>query len=518
MYWMAAGVVSLVAALGVLRWLFAVPRHKSRRKSSAFKDTSRSALGQALAPGLAENPGLAGVYALGKGEEAFAARALLARAAQISIDAQYYIWHHDLSGTLLLKELLDAADRGVRVRMLIDDNPTSGQDEVWRSVNAHVNVEVRLFNPFTIRNARLLNFLTDFFRLNRRMHNKSFTVDNQVSIVGGRNVGDEYFSAARLMQYSDLDVMVAGAVAQDVSAQFDLYWSSVSSHPVENILKPALIPNLDSYRAQMRVTAAQERSAAFAAMLRDTPLIDRLLARELKLEWMPARLVVDPPVKGLRHIANDKLLASQILEALRAAKTEICLVSAYFVPARIGTRHLSSLARHGRVVRILTNSQSSNDVVPVQAGYVHYRKQLLKAGVHLFELKSDIYAANAGKADIASEKWFGASKASLHAKLFTLDRSRLFVGSFNFDPRSIYLNCEMGIFLESKDLASEVSANFDMMTATQSYQPKLDARGRLIWIEPSNIGNRILTTEPHTSFLERLTVRFLSLLPIEWLL
>lgn len=518
MYWLAAGILGLVLALVVLRWFFAVPRHQIRHKSAAFKDTAQSALGQALAPGLAQHAGLAGVYALGKGEEAFAARALLARAAQMSIDAQYYIWHHDLSGTLLLKELLDAADRGVRVRMLIDDNTTSGQDEVWRSVNAHVNVEVRLFNPFTIRSARLLNFLTDFFRLNRRMHNKSFTVDNQVSVVGGRNVGDEYFSAARLMQYSDLDVMVVGAVAQDVSTQFDRYWSSISSHPVENILKPADITALDSYRAQMRITAAQERSAAYAAMLRDTSLIDRLLARELKLDWMPARLVVDPPVKGLRHIANDKLLAAQILEALREAKTEICLVSAYFVPARIGTRHLCSLARHGRTVRILTNSQSSNDVVPVQAGYVHYRKQLLRAGVHLFEFKSDIYASETGKADITSEKWFGASKAGLHAKLFTLDRTRLFVGSFNFDPRSIYLNCEMGIFLESQALAGEVTANFDMMTATQSYQPKLDARGRLMWIEPTNIGNRELTTEPHTSFLERLTVRVLSLLPIEWLL
>ncbi len=510
----------MFAAAGLfgLRQIFAVPRHLSRPESLVITQIAGSALASALEPLVAQHSGLDGIYTLRRGEEAFAARALLARAASVSIDAQYYIWHHDLSGTLLLNELLHAADRGVRVRLLIDDNTTGGQDRVWQQIDAHPQIEVRLFNPFTIRRLRFLNFLTDFFRLNRRMHNKSFTVDNQVTIVGGRNVGDEYFSAARLMQYSDLDVMVVGAVAQDVSAQFDHYWSSISAHPIENILKPVESSALSEYRAQLKLKLVENRSAAYADILRETVLIDQLLAGTLTLEWMPARLVVDPPVKGLRHIANDKLLATQILSAFRQTKIEICLTSAYFVPARAGTRIFCALARRGCKVRILTNSLSSNEVLPVQAGYARYRRKLIKAGVDLFEFKSEYFSPVDSLSTVSPEKWFGASRASLHAKMFTLDRSRVFVGSFNFDPRSIYLNCEMGIFLESESLAGEVAKVFDMMTELQSFHPKIDANEKLIWTDPAGDSSKIYTVEPRTGFLARLYVGIIALLPIEWLL
>lgn len=209
---------------------------ENRATSMALFDTGATRLGQAISPLVEAHPGMSGIFPLADARDAFAARALLARAAERTLDLQYYIWHADMSGTLLFNAIRDAADRGVRVRLLLDDHGTSGVDTELAALDAHPDIEIRLFNPFVIRKPRAINYLTDFFRLNRRMHNKSFTADNQATIIGGRNTGDEYFGASDGLLYVDLDVMAVGPVVSEVSKDFDRYWASESSYPVERLL------------------------------------------------------------------------------------------------------------------------------------------------------------------------------------------------------------------------------------------------------------------------------------------
>ncbi|WP_049053995.1 phospholipase D-like domain-containing protein, partial [Achromobacter xylosoxidans] len=226
--------------LGILTGCGLPPRATTNPTQALAPDVARDTpLGRAITPLAAGHPGKSGIHALADAHDAFAARMMLARTAQRSLDVQYYIWHDDMTGTMLMEALHAAADRGVRVRLLLDDNGTSGLDTVLAAMDAHPNIEVRLYNPFAVRWPKAIGYLTDFRRLNRRMHNKSFTADNQATIVGGRNIGDEYFGAAEGVLFSDLDVLAVGPVVQDVSSDFDRYWASQSAYPVAGLLKPA---------------------------------------------------------------------------------------------------------------------------------------------------------------------------------------------------------------------------------------------------------------------------------------
>jgi putative cardiolipin synthase len=308
-----------------------------------------------VAPLLAVNPGKTGIFPLVDGQDAFAARVLLAEAAERTLDVQYYIWHNDITGTLLFDALRRAADRGVRVRLLLDDNNTAGLDEVLAELDAHPNLEVRLFNPFN-RSARLLGYIVDFVRVNRRMHNKSFTADHQATIVGGRNVADEYFSAGANRAFVDLDVLAVGPVAEEVSRDFDRYWASESSYPAERIL-----PSLDATEVARTHRAAAEiyQSAAAAPYLRavaERPRVRSLLAGTLALDWSHTRLVSDDPAKIQDRAKAATLLWPQMKQALGSPRTSLGLVSAYFVPTQTGTEGLAAFARQGVKVRVLTNA------------------------------------------------------------------------------------------------------------------------------------------------------------------
>jgi cardiolipin synthase C len=490
------GLVALAGCAGL-------PTGVERLPSSALADTDGTRLGRAVAPAVAAHAGKSGIHAIANARDAFAARVLLARAAERSLDVQYYIWRADTTGKLLCEALWQAAERGVRVRLLLDDNGTRGLDEDMITLDAHPRIEVRLFNPYASRGMRLGELVTDFARLNRRMHNKSFTADNQATIVGGRNVGDEYFGAETPVAFSDLDVVAVGAVVSEVSASFDAYWNSESAYPAATLISAAPASTRQDW------TEANQRpeAAKYLEALRATPLVQQLLARSLPLEWAAARVVSDDPSKVLHPPERADLhMLPRLVAALGEPARQLDLISPYFVPTKGGTAALRALAERGVTVRVLTNSLAATDVAPVHAGYARYREELLRSGVRLYELKPTVEKSERGVSG-------GSSDASLHAKTFAVDRSRIFVGSFNFDPRSARLNTEMGVVVESLALATQLSDSLDRLLPRDAYEVRL-SNGNLEWVD----GERRYTSEPGTGFLRRVWIDLLSILPIEWLL
>ncbi|HEX6137727.1 MAG TPA: phospholipase D family protein [Casimicrobiaceae bacterium] len=520
---MGARVLGAVVLAILVAGCASLPSLEGRSETHAFTDTAATRLGRAVDRAAADHPGRSGIHALPSPGDAFAARALLAAAAEKSLDIQYYIWHGDQTGYLLFEALWRAAERGVRVRLLLDDANTSGLDDTIAALDAHPNVEVRLYNPLLLRRARVLNFLTDFTRVNHRMHNKSFTADGQVTIVGGRNVGNEYSGAGDRVEFTDLDVIAVGPVVREVSDAFDLYWNSASAYPAASIIgdPPASIigdPPADArgrLEAKFAAVRADPESAAYLSVLRETVLVQELLAGRLPLEWTQARLVRDDPAKTLDTTANaDVLLLSELLPAIGRPAKSFDLVSPYFVPGEEGAAALEGAARRGVVVRVLTNSLAATDVAPVHAGYAKRRCDLLRAGVQLYELKPSAPEEEREDTHIGS-----SSSVQLHAKTFALDRDRIFVGSFNFDQRSAFLNTEMGLVIESPTLAWRLATLFDVEVPKVAYALRIAADGHCPeWIERTPTGEVRYDVDPGSGVAQRIWIRFLSVLPIDWLL
>ncbi len=497
----------------------ALPPLGERSASTVDTDTAGTRLGRALAPALAAQPGLTGIHPLARPTDAFAARWALAAGADRTLDVQTYIWHGDTTGLLLLESLWQAAERGVRVRLLLDDNNTAGLDATLAALDAHPNLEVRLYNPVVQRRLRLLNYLGDFARVNRRMHNKSFTADNRATIVGGRNIGDAYFAAGSATVFADLDLLAVGQAVQAVSDTFDRFWNSVSSYPAANLLGQPAPGHGPRLLAQFDTARASPAAAAYLATLRQTPVLADLLGRRLPLEWVPARVISDDPAKTLASAgpAQDQaLMLPALLRSMGEPRVSFDLVSPYFVPQDEGTAALVALARSGVRVRILTNGLAATDVAAVHAGYAGRREALLRAGVQLHEFKPEASGNGEPRRRLALG---GSSAASLHAKTFAIDGRRVFVGSLNFDPRSAQLNTEMGLVLDSGIQAAGLARFFDAEVQQVAYTVQLaPATGQLQWLEHAAGGSTLHTTEPATSWLRRAGVSLLSLLPIEWLL
>lgn len=493
-----------------------LPGLEGRTGSSALSqaESANTALGRALSARGRAHPGKTGIHALIDPRDAFAARVLLARQAEKTLDVQYYIWRADTTGILLFDELRAAAERGVRVRLLLDDNGTAGLDTELAALDRHPNIEIRLFNPFRIRTPKAIGYFTDFMRVNRRMHNKSFTADSQATIVGGRNIGDEYFGADEGVQFADLDVLAVGTVVGDVSADFDRYWASDSSYPVALIL-----PDVDAQRLQALARTAASIASAPAAVeyvraIRESAFIASLLEGELTFEWASTRMVSDDPAKGLGKAESEGLLFRQLGEILGEPQRHVELISPYFVPTAAGTEAFAAMAERGVRIRVMTNSLAATDVAAVHAGYAKRRKDLLEAGIRLYEMRSTL----AENAHSPSHGPFGSSAASLHAKTFAVDGSRVFVGSFNFDPRSANLNTELGFVIVSPRMALAIERAFEDTIPASSYEVVLDDRGKLQWLEQRDGQPLRHDVEPRASLWKRASVSFLSFLPIEWML
>lgn len=522
---LALATVTLLAVGLVLRLFNPLPALEPRPLSAARQPDGTARLDQLLDPLEAAHPELTGVAPLADPQDAFAARVALARLADRSLDVQYYIWHGDTSGRLLFAELLAAADRGVRVRLLLDDNGTSGLDPELAALHSHERIEVRLFNPFTVRQPKLVGYLMDFVRLNRRMHNKAFIADSRAAIVGGRNIGDEYLGATEGSLFVDLDMLAAGPVVRTLAADFDAYWHAPSSYPVDRLLAAPGPAALEALRAGLRRAADQPLARLYAEAVRETPLARGFGEQGLPLEWTTVTMVSDDPAKGLGRAEAEALLASRLALLLGRPARSLGLVSAYFVPQDDGTAAFAGLARDGIEVSILTNALEATDVAAVHAGYARHRRTLLEAGVILWELKRE--GAGATKpglglglgSGLAQRPAIVASGSSLHAKTFEVDGRRLFVGSFNVDPRSVRLNTELGFLIDSAALASQLHRLLVEDLAGRAYRVRLAADGRALeWVEQTEAGTVVHTTEPGTRWHQRAAVTVLSWLPIEWLL
>lgn len=498
----------LLLVLGViLGGCAGLPSLDDRPVSAALTDTGTTRLGLAFTSKVAAQPGLSGIHPLLDARDAFEARRLLAQHAERSLDVQYYLWRLDQTGIQLFDALRAAADRGVRVRLLLDDgNHSLALDDVLAALDGHANIEIRLFNPFPTRGLHALGYLTEFPRLNRRMHNKSFTADNQASVIGGRNIGDEYFGNDAEMAFIDLDVLAIGPVVPQVSRDFDRYWASASAYPVDRLLAPAPIEALAHPSGPTRDV---DRPA-----LPDSEFARRWTEGTLQFEWAVTHLVSDDPAKGLDRSHAEDDLAAQLARVIGTPARQFDLVSPYFVPTRHGTRLLTELAGRGIQVRVLTNALEATDVSAVHAGYAKRRKALLKAGITLYELPRRLPKVRRESGAFGS----GSSRASLHAKTFAVDNTRLFVGSFNFDPRSARLNTELGLVIESPKMASGLTRVFDRSLPAIAYEARLDTQGRLYWIDRRGPQEIRRNTEPGATVWRRAWLWLITRLPVEWLL
>ena len=485
---------------------------------------SESSFGRHLLDLAARHKGKSGFRLLPASDEAFAARAELIRAAQSSLDLQYYIVHDGLSTRTLIDEVLRAADRGVRVRLLLDDTSSDGRDYEIALLAAHPNIQVRVFNPLHLGRStgvtRLLGRALNLGQQHRRMHNKLWLADGSAAIVGGRNLGDEYFDAKPNRNFTDIDMLAVGPVADQLAHSFDQYWNSALSKPIQQFLRwppderdlAKARQRLRGYLAQARVEQRElsERLQAY----RDDPRLYRWLN---ELIWAPGWALWDAPSKVLADGEPDPqlLLASQLEPKLEGLEHELILVSAYFVPAEDGMRYLTGHADRGVNIRLLTNSLEATDVPAVHGGYAPYRRELLEHGVRLFELRRQPDGNGSGGSGPYS--FSGSSESSLHSKAIVLDRRYAFVGSLNFDPRSLLWNTEVGVLVDSPKLSERVrELALEGMQPSLSYEVRL-VDGQMRWRVEDDGKLHELTREPGSAW-RRFNAWFADLVGLERML
>lgn len=460
-----------------------------------------------IAPLTDAHPGSTGIIVLAAGRDAFRARALSARLAGRSLDMMYYLWRGDLTGNLLVREVLAAADRGVRVRLLLDDINTRGLDPEYLALSGHANVEVRLFNPAKNRVASLRRGAEMVLRLlsvTRRMHNKAWIVDGRFAVIGGRNIGDTYFDAAPDINSADMDAALIGPSVAAVETIFDTYWNSPLTLPIRSLWKDRQA-DLRGFRTALATTAAGAEAKSLLHSVPASATLGDLFASTPALHWNDsARILSDPPEKTQRG-EEERWMIRTLAPIIRAASREVQITTAYFVPGREGVEGLCRLAGGGVLVSVLTNSLASTNQVTVHGGYSEARQNLLGCGVRLFELRPD-------DPDKARTTLFKSTGATLHAKNFTLDGRLGFIGSFNFDLRSAYLNTEMGLLVDDPVITAEIEAVFADQTApAKSYESVLES-GRLFWRDPDG---SLLDREPQASRGRLLVAAIVRWLPIK---
>jgi len=494
-----------------------LPTEFSRPISYAYTYTDGTPLGQSRREEIQTHSGQSGFLLLGNGLDAFVARAVLSHVAERSIDAQYYLLHKDLVGALFIDQLLKAADRGVRVRLLVDDMDLADRDLGAAVLDSHPNMEVRIFNPFSRKTGRMIQFITRLGSVTRRMHNKSFTVDNQATILGGRNIGDAYFEADPDMAFADLDVLVIGPAVKDVSTSFDDYWNSELAYPATVLQgSPPTVEEIEQARKRLDRFVAAQIDSAYLKALRDSDLSQTLKSGRVQYQWGEAVVVYDVPEK-IMHDADKREyhLAPSLRPYFEGVQQELIIFSPYFVPGKKGTAFLIGLAQRGVRVRILTNSLASTDVGIVHAGYAKYRKDLLRGGVELYELNKTLTR----KQRRVLKSTHRASETSLHAKSFIFDRNKIFIGSLNLDPRAIVHNTEIGVVLTSPEIANTMGKSFDGNIERVAFRLELNRQengyDRILWHGIENGKQQVFKADPYTGFWRRFGLGFIGMFPIE---
>ncbi len=474
--------------------------------STAITDVGDTPLGSYAATVAEQFHGASGFYPLNEGMDALGVRLRLAERAVKSIDLQYFLMKEDTAGAVVANALLKAADRGVRVRFLLDDVFTTFSDDSFLLINQHANVEIRIFNPVSRRGFYALNFIGQFNQANRRMHNKSFTVDNSLSVVGGRNIADEYFQLKTDSVFVDFDILAAGPIASEISASFDEYWNHSRALPIHHFVKSKRDESLESVRKEISEELDQIYETVFERAL-ESQLLRDLIVKRLPLYPAQSRVLADSPDKLINEINPTHMrLATELREVIMGARSEVIFISPYYVPGEGGVQLLRDLIAKGVQVIILTNSLASTNHVPVHSAYARYRKAVIQAGAELYEAR-----ANAAR-ELNDDK-DGPDTLTLHSKAFIIDRRKLFVGSLNLDPRSIELNAEMGLLIESADMVAGMTANLKDALASLTYRVRLNERGALEW--HGRVDNRevIETREPLTGWWRRFKAWCMKIAP-----
>jgi cardiolipin synthase C len=454
-------------------------------------------------------PALTGFRLLPDGFYSLDARIQLARRARHSLDVQYYLIQDDRTGRLLMRHLRDAASRGVRVRLLVDDLYTAGGDPMFRGLAAFPNVEVRLFNPFCCARQNVLSryvaSIADFRRLNHRMHNKLFIADGVAGVMGGRNIADEYFARSATSNFVDVDVFVVGPVVRQLAGIFDVYWNSPQAYPVEAILGESA-DHEEARRSFDHLVDDGEQMRSLVLppfdILGYGPISDDLDAGRLGLVWGTAVAFADQPGKVMAtsaEMARSMSAQMNVMDRVMESKSEVVISSPYFIPGSMGVREFGDLRKRNVKVTILTNSFAANDVPLAHTGYARYRVELLRTGVDIYELSPTRIQNN--------ERLMlpGASLGRLHAKMAAIDQSTVYIGSVNLDPRSESTNTELGLFARCPELAKEVIRVINISKLQSSYRLRFAPDGKsLEWLTTDDQGEVVLSQEPEATPLMRL--------------
>lgn len=502
------GTVVIASLLALYAYGFFARRARGAPSQALPTTENATQFDKLVAPLLAKHPGQSGLGLLSSNLHAFAVRAYTARHATRSLDLQYYYWKDDLTGGLLAREILGAADRGVRVRLILDDINAKGYDPNYIALDSHANIEVRLFNPSWARAFGLqrgLELVLRAVRTTRRMHNKAWIADGRLAIVGGRNVGDAYFDASEDANFRDMDLLLVGPVVHQTETIFDQFWNSEAVLPIRHVTGMAK-GDLPALRARLERTATTGLAEPYIHRVAEESRQWSASGMGL-LRWThEATVASDPPEKAMGG-GQDGWLMTAIRPVLASAKRQLLIVSPYFIPGEAGTRQLTTLVENGVAVTVLTNSLAATDVAAVHGAYVRYRKPLLESGIDIYELKPDD--------DRTDLSLFGSKGASLHTKAFVADASSGFVGSFNFDPRSASLNTEMGVLFRQEDLAREVVSVIEAQISPRcSFKLRLK-NDQLTWTDTAANQLRELNHEPQASLRRRLVAKLIGYLPIE---
>ena len=499
-----------------------LPKQQNIQPEYAYDiDTQQTDLAKIITPLKQQNPELTGYHVLYDPLEAIAARINLIERAEKTLDLQYYIWDNDKIGSLALYKIIEAADSGVKVRLLIDDNNAGKMEGVYLALDQHPNIEVKLFNPYRFRRLRPIDMVLDLKRINRRMHNKTFTADNQISLIGGRNMSNQYYNVSDSYQFSDVDVMLVGQAVDDITHSFDEYWNHSYAYPVRNIINHNTYTlRYDGLKEQLTKHYQEITVQNYLDLSNRTHDFDQWLDHNIQLDWVKAEVVKDAPDKIRARAKKEQHLNFQMVKRLENPEHSVDLISAYFVPQKQGEAKLIELAKDGVQVRVLTNSFKANDVALVHAFYAKYRIDLLKNGVELYEFlpaisEDNLYPNSKEISKQTKVSLKGLSRSSLHAKLMALDNKQVFIGSFNFDPRSANLNTEIGVIINSPPLANAVHKTMDVNLKKYAYKLVLDSQQKINWLKETPQGIVTLRKEPKMKWWQKAGVKIISWLPIE---
>jgi len=519
----------VVVLVGMLAGCASLPGGVARPQSQArtdVADTRLAAVAMASIP--ADSRHLSGMRLLPAGDQAFEARIALVRAAEKTIDAQYYQIADDASGRQFLRELADAAARGVRVRLLVDDLHATGEDALLAGLAARANVELRMFNPLPVRDgsvaSRVLLSLNEFSRINRRMHNKLLVADNVFAISGGRNIGDEYFGrSSEPANFIDMDMFSAGPVVQELSTVFDGYWNSEQAYPIQTLVAQDLTAEAAGRHFDESVRQSDAADLPMAALdpLGQSSIGTQLAGGRLELHMAAARVFADAPAKAAPGNAPtaDGAVMNGKLELLQSARSEVLVASPYFVPGRRTLEILKQATDNQVRVSVMTNSLATTDEPLAHFGYARYRTALLDMGVSLYELMPGADARHSAEARQSAAGELHGSLGRLHAKVAVVDQRWLYIGSMNMDRRSAHSNTEMGLIVESPELAGQVASLLQGERLPRSYQVRKlgDQRG-LRWVAQDGQDNAVFANEPNSNWGLRLRMSVLSVFVNEELL